>query len=194
MRVPAIVLAAGASKRLGQPKQLVRYAGETLLERTIRAAREGGATPVMVVLGAHFEQIAVSIPRDAGIVVHNDAWKQGVSTSINAGLRALEAIDSQCGGVLLMTCDQPRVSGAHVRALLDAFGSRGGAEIVASGYAETCGVPAVFPRSLFAQLRELQGDQGARKIIADPPCRMVKVDFAGGEVDIDSPEDLAALN
>ena len=114
---PAVVLAAGASVRLGEPKQLVTIAGETLLERAVRAAREAGCSPVVVVLGADAERIAEQCDLSDAVVVVNDAWSEGMASSIRVGVGALQDAD----GVVLMTCDQPAVSAAHLRALLQAF-------------------------------------------------------------------------
>lgn len=139
MPVAAIILAAGASRRLGQPKQLLVYEGETLLERASRLASEAGASPVITVLGAYFIEICAAIPQGDSICVLNDKWEQGIASSIHAGLHALDAIAPKSPGVLLMTCDQPRLTAAHLRALLKAFKKQGGHGIAASTYAGTLG-------------------------------------------------------
>lgn len=189
----AIILAAGASRRLGRPKQLLVHQGETLLDRARRLAQEAGATPVITVLGAHFIDISVAIPQGDAIRVLNDRWEEGIATSIHAGIHALDPIRPDSLGALIMTCDQPRLTAAHLRALLGVFNERTKPSIVASSYAGSLGVPAVFPRSIFPKLRELRGDQGARMLFANPLCPLVAVEFAGGEVDIDLPSDLAQL-
>ena len=153
---PAVVLAAGASVRLGEPKQLARLAGETLLERAVRAAREAGCSPVVVV---------------------NDAWSEGMASSIRCGVGKLQEAD----GVVLMTCDQPAVTAAHLRALM-ATG-----EATASHYAGRRGVPAYLPKTAFAQLMRLRGDTGARDLLREAAA----VELAHGELDIDTAEDLA---
>jgi molybdenum cofactor cytidylyltransferase len=193
MPVAAILLAAGASRRLGEPKQLVRFGGETLLKRAVRLAEEAGASPVITVLGAHFFEICAAIPQHDSIRVFNDQWEQGIASSIHAGLGALAAMKSAMAGVLILPCDQPRLTAAHLKTLLGAFASRSAGAIVASRYAETLGIPAVFPRSVFPRLLKLRGDQGARALLAKPPCELIAEDFAGGAIDIDTPEDLAQL-
>jgi molybdenum cofactor cytidylyltransferase len=92
-----------------------------------------------------------------------------------------------------MTCDQPRLTAVHLRALLGVFDAQAEPSVVASAYAGAVGIPAAFPRSIFPRLRQLQGDQGARSLLVNPPCPMIAVKFAGGEVDIDEPADLARL-
>lgn len=193
MPVAAILLAAGASRRLGQPKQLLSYRGETLLNRSIRVASESGASPVLAVLGAHFSDIAASIPPQTAMIIHNDRWQEGMSTSIEAGLRALDAIAPTPTGVLLMNCDQPRLTADHLRSLLAAFSAQASAVIVASSYAGVLAVPAIFPREAFPLLGALHGDKGARTIIEHAPCPVISIGFEGGNVDIDSPEDLSLL-
>jgi len=192
--VGAIVLAAGASRRLGQPKQLLMYGGETLLERAIRLAGEAGAAPVVTVLGANYEVICASVEGMSNSVpVINDQWEKGMATSIQAGLKALDAVAPQVNGVVILACDQPRLMKDHLRALLDGFIAQAGSAIVASSYAGVVGIPAVFPRMAFPALGALRGDKGARAVLVNPPCPLISMAFPGGEVDIDLPEDLANL-
>jgi molybdenum cofactor cytidylyltransferase len=194
MAISAIILAAGASRRLGQPKQLLAYRGETLLNRAIRIASEAGASPVLAVLGADFEQIRGSIESRNVIALHNDHWRQGMGSSIAEGMRALAVCAPDAESVLLMSCDQPRLTVDHLRALMAAFVSQASPLIAASAYAGVHGVPAVFPRAAFEELRGLRGDKGARSIIDRASCPVVAVEFPGGDLDIDAPEDLAKLD
>ncbi len=183
----AVILAAGASTRLGEPKQLVRLGGETLLERAVRVAREAGCAPVVVVLGAEAERIRAGCELDDAVVAINHQWREGMATSILTGLRAVRvgigAVsdgDAVAGGVVLMTCDQPAVTAEHLRALM-ATG-----EVTASEYAGRRGVPAYFPSTSFAALEELTGDAGARELLRGART----VELPGGELDVDTPEAL----
>jgi len=193
MPVAAIVLAAGASRRLGQPKQLLMHDAETLLERAIRLAHEAGTSPVVVVLGAHIHIIRASIPFKNAVSVVNNHWEQGISTSIQEGLRTVDKTAPGATGALLLSCDQPRLTSTHLRALVANFAAQGAAGITASAYAGVLGVPAVFPRAVFPDLLALRGDTGARSLFAEPPCALNTIEFAGGEVDIDLPADLDEL-
>jgi molybdenum cofactor cytidylyltransferase len=94
---------------------------------------------------------------------------------------------------MILSCDQPRLTADHLRALIEAFCEQAEPAIAASAYAGTLGIPAVFPRQVFSALQALSGDKGARALLMKPPCPLVAVDFAGGEIDIDLPADLAQL-
>ncbi|SRR5579871_803714 len=194
MTLPAIILAAGASRRLGQPKQLLGFHGETLLGRSLRLAREAGAAPVVVVLGANFASICASTAFQDAIPVLNDQWELGISSSIHAGLGEAEVRSSEPAGVLLMTCDQPHLTAGHLAGLLETFRQHSAESIVASEYAGTHGIPAVFPRSTFHALRALQGDKGARSLFSKSLAAVIALPLAGGEIDIDLPSDLAQLD
>ncbi len=193
MNVAAIILAAGASRRLGQPKQLLLLGGEMMIERTIRLANEAGAAPVITVLGAYHEVIREAVRLSNFTPVINSAWEQGISSSIQAGLAAVEESDPQTAGVLILACDQPRLSAEHLRAMLAAFCAQAAPSIVASAYGGILGIPAVFPRKVFPPLRALRGDKGARSLLLQPPCPLVALTFPGGEIDIDLPADMAHL-
>jgi molybdenum cofactor cytidylyltransferase len=179
--IPALILAAGGSRRLGQPKQLLMLRGETLIERAIRMAGEAGAAPVIAALGAHFVDIVASIALDNVILSINDQWE------------TIDVVATGASGVLILGCDQPRLTAAHLRAMIEAFTAHQRAAIVASAYAGIHGAPAIFPRSAFADLFALKGDKGARALLVNPPCRVIALAFDGGEVDIDEPGDLPLL-
>ena len=177
MRVGAVVLAAGASKRLGQPKQLLILGGETLLERAVRVAREADCSPVVVVLGISAESIWAGCDLRDVVMVMNEDWAEGMGSSIRAGVRALQDLD----GCVLMTCDMPAVTVSHLRALMAS------GEVTASSYAGRRGVPAYFPVNAFQSLMKLRGDAGAKDLL-----RLASfVDLDGGDLDVDTLEDLA---
>ena len=197
MNVPAIILAAGASRRLGRPKQLVQVGGERLLDRAVRVVTESGIGPIVVVLGAHREAVlAEAMPQaDFPLVrtVFNPNWERGIGSSIQLGARAALDQSSAVDGLMILVCDQPLLSVRHIVALLSAFAPSGQQVIAASIYAGTIGIPAVFPSSYFERLKNLDGDTGARSILRDPSSRIRPIVFEGGERDIDTAQDLAAF-
>jgi molybdenum cofactor cytidylyltransferase len=194
MSVPAIILAAGASRRLGHPKQLVRVGGETLLGRTIRLTREAGASPIFVVLGAHRESIEAEVDLTGVQPVMNPDWERGIASSIHAGLGAVNGVIPDAAGVLLLVCDQPRLTAGHLRKLMAAFDGAEQTSIAASVYAGVAGIPAIFPAEQFDALLGLRGDAGARHLLRNPGCRLLTFAFDGGEVDVDTPADLDAFS
>lgn len=165
MPLTCIVLAAGFSRRLGYPKQLVQFEGETLLARASRIAREVGRT--IVVTRAEFAPL---VP-DA---IVNDEAEEGIASSIRAGVRACD------GDVLLMLCDQPRITVEHLRALIDAH-----APIAATAYAGTLGVPAFFTAKFREELLALRGDAGAKRVIEAHREVVAGVAFEDAAIDVD---------
>lgn len=180
MGIPAVVLAAGASKRLGEPKQLVMLGTETLLERSVRVAREAGCSPVVVVVGAYYPQVLANNILGDVVTVINDKWEEGMSSSIRLGVRTLGFVAKNAEGVLLMTCDQPAVTVKHLLHLTSRV------EVKASRYAGKNGVPAFFPAKYFDKLMELKGDVGARQLLAEARYE----ELENGELDVDTLEDL----
>jgi molybdenum cofactor cytidylyltransferase len=179
MRVAAIVLAAGESKRLGEPKQLVPFGWENLLERAVRVAGEAGCSPVIVVLGASAEAVRSGCELANAVVVVNQDWAQGMGGSIRLGVGALRDVDA----CVVMTCDMPAVTADHLRALMIT------GELTASQYGGRRGVPAYFPQKSFSSLMALSGDTGAKELLRSGRC----VELIGGELDIDTPADLAKI-
>jgi molybdenum cofactor cytidylyltransferase len=175
MRVGAVVLAAGSSKRLGEPKQLLMLGGETLLERAIRVASEAGCSPVVVVLGSSAASIQAVCNFGAAVIAVNEEWVEGIGSSLRAGVGALRDLD----GCVAMTCDMPAVTAAHLQALMAS------GEITASSYAGRRGVPAYFPAGAFQSLMELRGDAGARNLLRAANF----VGLIGGELDVDTTTD-----
>ncbi len=193
-----VVLAAGASSRLPGPKQLLRHRGVTLLRLAAQTAVAAACGPVVVVLppGAgplRFELVDL----DVRIVENPDAAK-GLSTSVRAGLDALGSAgpevrpDTSPDAVLFMTCDQPFLTPDVLNRLAEAYGSIR-PPAVACEYGGTVGVPALFDRSLFGELRALEGDQGAKRILQHHLAETVRVPFEAGAFDVDTPEDARKL-
>jgi molybdenum cofactor cytidylyltransferase len=178
--IPAVVLAAGASTRLGEPKQLVVLGGETLLERAVRVAREAECLPVVVVVGAEYVQVLGNSMLGDVVTVINAEWREGMASSIRLGVRTLGFVAKDAEGVLLMTCDQPAVTAKHL------FQLTLRAEVKASRYAGKNGVPAFFPKRYFDKLMELKGDAGARELLAEARYE----ELENGELDVDTMKDL----
>lgn len=177
MPIAAIILAAGTSTRLGHPKQLVTLDGETLLDRAVRTATAAGFSPVFVILPPARPDLAPSSP--GPILIENPAAPEGMAASIRLGIHAARQTDAH--GAVILACDQPAVTPAHLLALA-ADPSR----VTASRYAGRNGVPAFFPRSTFPDLLTLTGDRGARDLLG--PAHTVGL--PEGDLDIDTPAEL----
>ena len=186
----AIVLAAGASTRFGSPKQLVRVAGRPLLHSALARAADVAGSAVSVVLGAHAAELTPLLTHSQALIVINRDWREGIASSIRAGVSRLPP---SCNAVLLMLADQAAVTAEDLKRLVSAW-RRQPDYIVAARYGMTTGVPAVFPRSVFADLAALRGDTGARALLQRNPDRVVRVPMASAAIDIDTTEDLLKIH
>jgi molybdenum cofactor cytidylyltransferase len=173
----AVILAAGASRRLGRPKQLVEHDGETLVHRAARIALTT-CDPVAIVAGAISLTDAVEDLPVA--IVNNVFWAEGMASSIRAGIAWAAAEEA----ALLLTCDQLLLDSTHLRALIRAWD---GGRLAASRYDGVLGVPAIFPRAYFPVLLALQGERGAQPLLAPA----VPVDWPDGARDLDTSSDLS---
>lgn len=190
MKIGAVLLAAGASTRMGAPKQLIPFDGRTLLRRAAEAAVGSGASTVVVVLGSRAEQM---IPELAGLSVQpvvNAEWAAGMSTSLRLGIGTLMAMAPDTEAALVTLCDQPFVTGAHLAGLVTSFRP----PITASHYNGTLGVPAVFRSTLFGDLSSLEGDAGARRLIQLHAFETTAFDLAEAAIDLDTPIDLNSFS
>ena len=193
MSTGIVILAAGESTRMGQPKQLLAYRGSTLLQHTIDIAHTLPDAPVVVVLGANAEEIREQVSSPGVIIVDNASWRDGMGGSLRVGLRALLADCPKLSTATFLLCDQPLFSSEMLHELI-ATHERTCCEIVASEYNGTLGAPALFDCSLFPDLLALDSDIGARQIIAKHRAKAIGVRFPDGAIDIDTPADYLSLS
>jgi molybdenum cofactor cytidylyltransferase len=190
MIVDAVVMAAGESARLGRAKQLLPFAGQTLLGHAIATVRAAAPRRLLVILGARADEIRAGMPAEAVEIVESPAWRAGPGSSIHAALAALAA--SPPDGLLLAVCDQPLVPAAHFAHLRRTFEAHPTC-IVASGYDEIAGVPALFPRALFDELGALPAREGARPLLRRHADRLVTLPCPGAGRDVDTLDDYRSL-
>jgi molybdenum cofactor cytidylyltransferase len=182
-QIPIIILAAGSSSRLGQPKQLLQCQGQTLLNRTISLSSEV-SNNISVVLGANYPLIASSITNTNCKIIINEFWEIGMSTSIQKGLQNNLDADK----VIITLCDQPYLSANILRRLIDSA-NQTELPIIASNYGNKIGVPILFKKLIFNDLMSLKGEKGARAILPKYTGFIAEIPFPKGEIDIDTIED-----
>jgi molybdenum cofactor cytidylyltransferase len=189
MSLHILVLAAGASTRLGQPKQLVKLGGRPALHRVVSNCVSVAGNSVTVIIGANAQEMTHLLGHSPASVVINRQWEEGVAASIRRGLASMP---TTCEAVMIVLGDQVAITADDLRRLVSAWKQEEGV-IAAAVYDNHVGVPAIFPRICFTELAQLRGDQGARLILERNSYRLARVPMANAAVDLDTPEDLAAL-
>jgi molybdenum cofactor cytidylyltransferase len=187
-----VILAAGQSKRMGQPKQMLHFQEITLLEHAINTALATQIQPVVVVLGAHHDAMLPVSSGKAIRVVVNDDWPSGMASSLKLGLHYLQLQAPQTDGVIFMLCDQPFVS-VKVLSNLMLAQQASGKPAVACSYAGKLGTPALFHSAWWSMLQQLTGDTGARNLLAAMPHEVATIIFEEGAIDIDTEDDYKRL-
>ncbi|MGC4021482.1 MAG: nucleotidyltransferase family protein [Cyclobacteriaceae bacterium] len=183
----AVVLAAGSSSRMGQPKQLLQMGNESLIRKIVKETIASGCDKVFVVLGSNRVRVENEI-KDLPIeIVFNEDWNKGMGSSIKCGLNQAMKI-SQIESIVFILCDQPRLNSFHLGKLKEEH-RHSQFPIIASRYADSIGVPALFHKSVFQKLETIEDTSGAKKIIEQNPALVKSVDFPEGEIDLDTPED-----
>ncbi|MCC5668715.1 nucleotidyltransferase family protein [Nostoc sp. CHAB 5784] len=191
-QIGLLLLAAGASRRMGTPKQLLPIQGRSLLRHLAAISIASLCNPVIVVLGASVHQTRPEIEDLPLQVVENQHWQSGMGTSISAGLAALLEQKPALNAVLILVCDQPFVSTALINQLVVAYQSTD-YQIVATTYLETVGVPALFSDRYFSELLSLNSDTGARQIIQQHLNETYTLAFPKGAIDLDTPDQYQAF-
>ena len=189
-RVAALVLAAGASRRMGGPnKLLAELDGVSLVRRVVDAALASRAAPVLVVTGHQDESVAASLAGRDVALRYNPAYSDGLSTSLAAGIAALP---DDAEAVLVLLADMPFVTAAMLDRLIGAFEAGRPPPIVVPTHGGRRGNPVLWPRRCFADLAAVEGDKGGRELIARQGDAVVAVEIgAAASTDIDTPEALA---
>ena len=179
-RIAAAILAAGESRRLGRPKQLLPFRGTTLLRAIACEACISACDRVAVVVGAHAASVAGTVQGLPVAVVPNVLWQEGMAASIRCAVAW--AVRGGSDALALLVCDQPALNAAHLDRLVAEY--RVHRHPIASRYAGALGVPAVFGAAEFPQLFALSGDIGARRVLA--ATRPHAVDWPDGACDVDT--------
>lgn len=187
--VTGLVLAAGGSRRLGEPKQLLAYGSGTLLDHTLGTARASGFDQLLVALGGSSDEVRRQVDLSGAEVVENPDFGEGCSSSIAAGIGA---VDARTEAMVLMLGDQPGVSADTVRALIAGRGE--GTKLAVCRYDDGRGHPIAFGRAMFRDLAELHGDKAVWKLLDRGGDEVVEVAVPGPiPPDVDTREDYEAV-
>lgn len=188
----AILLAAGASTRLGNPKQLLIHNGKSLITHAVDVIKGTELHPVIVILGSNASLIESEINNKKLLIRTNNAWQEGIASSIRCGINILQENYSACDGALIMVSDQPHITTELLNQLVNTQKITG-KPMAACAYDNATGTPALFHKSVFPELLLLQGDKGAGNILKKRPQDVSIVPFPLGKFDIDTREDYEAF-
>ncbi|GIH06976.1 4-diphosphocytidyl-2C-methyl-D-erythritol synthase [Rhizocola hellebori] len=189
--ITGLVLAAGGGRRFGGPKALARLHGSPLAQRAVALMREGGCEDIYIVLGAQASRVVETVDLGDAVVVDNPDWESGIGSSLRAGLAALPPAAAAAVVVLV---DQPLIGAEAIRRVIQAHLT--GAAIAVATYGGQFGHPVLLSRPTWAGVAQLaQGDTGARAYLRTHPEQVIEVacDETGSPADVDTPDDLAAL-
>jgi molybdenum cofactor cytidylyltransferase len=187
-----VILAGGASTRLGRPKQLLQYHGKTLLNHAVNEAINAKADAVVVILGKNADLFQNEIDEKKVRVAVNKDWVEGMASSVRLGLDTLLKAKPYIDAVIFMVCDQPHISSSVLNELITKQ-QKTTKQIVTCNYGESIGPPALFHKKYFRELAKLNGDVGARNIIEQNKNDVAMILFPEGKIDIDTEDDYEAL-
>jgi molybdenum cofactor cytidylyltransferase len=192
-RLTIAILAAGASRRLGQPKQLVNIDGEPLLRRSCKAALSANIGSVAVILGFQEEACRAAIAGLPVTIQSNETWEEGIGSSIRVAADA--AARASSAALLILQCDQYRITTADLQALHAAWAATDGSIAFRARHGDYSGPPVILPSACFGRARQLQGDQGARKLLESLGRNaLMEIDLPNAAFDLDSPAQLALIS
>ena len=189
-KLSILILAAGNSSRLGSPKQLIEFEGQTLIERITETALSI-SEEVLIVLGGNSELILPKLERFNNVIstIYNSDWKEGMGTSIRIGV---EKLAENSDLIIILLADQPFISKVLLQNMLKSYAKTQN-PIVSCTYSNTLGVPILFDKSVFFELLKLNGDKGAKSFLHLYKNRISTIDFPEAIVDIDTLEDVENL-
>ncbi len=187
-KIGIIILAAGESKRMGSPKQLLEVEGKSLIHHTAEIALATDCYPIVLVIGANKAQIAPEIIDLPLTVIDNPMWHEGMASSVKMGLAGIYMTFKNIEAVIMLVCDQPYISVSLLERMIKIYQTKS-PRIVACRYGDQIGVPALFDRSLFDELLNLKGDKGAKPVLMNHLDETHLLTFEAGNIDLDTPEE-----
>lgn len=191
-KIGIIILAAGESKRMGSPKQLLQIEGKSLIHRTAEIALATDCYPVVMVIGANKPQIAPEIVDLPLTIIDNPMWHEGMSSSVKMGLAGVYMTYKEIEAVIILVCDQPYLSVSLLERMVEIYTTKK-PRLIACRYGEELGVPALFDRTLFEELLDLKGDKGAKPVLIKHLDEAHILQFEAGSIDLDTPDEYQAF-
>jgi molybdenum cofactor cytidylyltransferase len=191
-KIALLLLAAGGSSRMGRPKQLLTYQGQSLLRRAAETALATPCRPIIAVLGAAADQSRAELTDLTLHTSENSNWPSGMGSSIKLGLRRALELEPDSDAILITLCDQPLITPADLARLIDAHRTSPHA-IVATRYPNSPGVPALFPRPTFPDLLALNDAAGAKSLLLSAGNSLLQIEILAALTDVDTPSDYARL-
>ena len=177
---------------MGKPKQLLTYQGSSLISHAVKIGLNSNCRPVIVVLGAYKEQVKPQIDKLPIEIIENSDWETGMSSSIRAGINAINQSNSNLDSVIIALADQPLISEAVFNQLIKEYRDTNN-KIIAAAYDDIVGVPALFDKNFFSELMDIEGDRGAKALIRKYRDEVLTVPVAEAAIDIDTPDDYQKL-
>jgi molybdenum cofactor cytidylyltransferase len=191
--IALLILAAGNSSRMGEPKQLLPWKNTFLLNHAINTAVHFVNSKTFVVLGANYDLIASKINQTNSKILYHTNWELGLGSSIAFGVKHIMESKQKFDGVLIMLSDQPLIDSNYLDGLINLF-KAGNNQIIASVYeSKKLGVPALFDTCYFAELSCLNEDKGAKKVITNHIEKVIKINASHLVSDIDTMDDYERL-
>lgn len=188
MSTGILILAAGSASRMQQPKMLLPFGKGTILSHLLEETKAVHPKLICVVTGYYHTAMLPLLQTEPVMIVYNERWQEGMAGSIKTGLSALLEQQPELDSVMVLVSDQPFITRKLLLEMIETQQESGKA-IVAAFYNGVKGTPVLFNKQYFHHLQELQGDKGAKSILQLVPDDIATVDFAEGEMDIDTPED-----
>ncbi len=193
LKLAILILAAGNASRMGFPKQLLKWKNSNLLQHAINSLKDIKNNGIYLVLGANFEQIITEIHTKNITVLKNDAWNEGLGSSIAFGVMQISKFQPEIEQVLIMLADQPLIDTHYLNLLINTH-FQNQSHITCTLYKnQKLGVPAIFRKPYFEELAQLKGDKGAKNLLEKHSDNVVSIDGSHVFFDIDSKEDYEVL-
>lgn len=192
--ITLVILAAGASSRMGSPKQLLSWGNVNLITHAINNALGSNVGEVIVVLGANYDIIFQEISHLPVTIVFNNQWEFGLGSSIASAIDYLNNQEEKPNGVLITLADQPLVTSEHINELILNF-SPGTNQIIATSYSNRKqGVPVLFDSHYFKTLSQIDGDLGAKSILKENKAFVKSLNLSFRNIDLDTLEDYKTVH